>query len=190
MKLNIEKTASFINCGFGDVLSKMNTKFISMEKLTQLAEMKLEAIIRELCSIGYDTFVTGASIGFEMSAAKSILKIKEIYPDIKLILVVAYRGEELVGYSVEEKQTYKLIYDNALSVVYPTPEFKGYEASENIVTKDAYLLSHCSKIVVADISKVEKHLPETVVIGEMGHLLVYTIDYKPTIEEPVVKDSM
>ena len=51
-------------------------------------EKRLDEIVTSLAEAGYLYFGTGGAKGFDYIAAKSVLRVKENYPEIKLIIVL------------------------------------------------------------------------------------------------------
>ena len=70
-------------------------------------QKEIKKLIAQLITNGYRRFCTGGALGFDTIAAESVLDIKSIYPDIKLILI-------LPCYSQSQKWNYpdKVIYEN------------------------------------------------------------------------------
>ena len=137
MKNLKEKSVSFTGYRTSKIL-----KTSPISNLLEHIKGDLYLTIAQLNKEGYNTFLTGMSEGFDLLAAKAVLEFKQNRPDIHLIAVVPFEGQEL-GYSDEDKATYKLIYDSADSVVYTSQHyFKGAFFKRN-----DYLLDNCATVV-------------------------------------------
>lgn len=73
---------------------------------------KTAGIIEQLINKGYERFVTGGAIGFDMLSAISVLAMKKKYPHIKLILCIPCKGQELKWNSVQQMY-YNYIMENS-----------------------------------------------------------------------------
>lgn len=51
-------------------------------------EKKLETAVRECIDKGAECFITGGAIGFDTLAARTIIRLREEFPQIKLILAL------------------------------------------------------------------------------------------------------
>lgn len=90
MIMSVEKTCAFT--GHRELSEKVDIEF-------------LDRIIIELIEEGYDRFLCGMARGFDLIAAREILKLKEKYTEIKLIAYVPCPGQEKY-YPPEEKKKY------------------------------------------------------------------------------------
>lgn len=66
---------------------------------------KLRKIVYSLAEKGVEKFFCGMAKGFDLYAGEEVIKIKESFPNVKLIACVPYFGQEK-GYSQEEKKRY------------------------------------------------------------------------------------
>ena len=91
---------------------------------------------------GYDTFISGMSIGFDTLAALAVLDLQAIYPDVKLVAAVPFMGHEL-NYSCEDKETYDEIVAQCTDIMIVSECF-SYSA---YFERNDYMLSNCSTLV-------------------------------------------
>ncbi len=91
--MNIEKTCAF-------------TGHRQMEENFDVSRM--EEVITAFIEEGYDTFLSGMAMGFDMLAAELVLKLKKIFPEIKLIACVPCEGQSRY-FPPEEKARYNKI---------------------------------------------------------------------------------
>lgn len=83
---------------------------------------RLENTIIELINQGYKYFGAGGALGFDTLAAKTVLKLKRKYPEIRLILVLPCLSQTR-GWSKKEIEVYENIKQNADKVVYTSNEY-------------------------------------------------------------------
>lgn len=89
---------------------------IPSEKISAVV-LRLEKTIIELIEQGYLFFETGGALGFDTIAAQAVLKLRSIYPKIKLILVLPCLSQAK-NWSDFDKVIYEDIKANADKVVY------------------------------------------------------------------------
>lgn len=71
---------------------------------------------------GYQYFGAGGALGFDTLAAQTILNLKELYPDIKLILVLPCK-DQANHWSTQDKVEYERIKACADKVVYTSERY-------------------------------------------------------------------
>lgn len=90
---------------------------IPSDKIDALCEM-LDDVIEQLIKNGKGVFMAGGAIGFDTVAAFRVLAAKEKHPDIKLVLVLPCRDQTDRWTSLKNLNEYKILKDNADSVIY------------------------------------------------------------------------
>lgn len=80
-----------------------------------------EVIIDHIESKGVTTFITGMALGIDMWAAKIVLKLKEKYPDIKLVCAIPCQNHS-GKWRTESKEEWQFIIDRADEVVFVSDE--------------------------------------------------------------------
>ena len=83
---------------------------------------KTEETIESLIKKGYLYFGAGGALGFDTIAAFAVLKLKEHYPDIRLILVLPCLSQTR-GWSQEDIEIYEDIKQKADKVVYTSQDY-------------------------------------------------------------------
>ena len=83
---------------------------------------RTEEAIEGLSKKGYLYFGAGGALGFDTIAAFAVLKLKERYPDIRLILVLPCLSQTR-GWSQEDIEIYEDIKQKADKVVYTSQEY-------------------------------------------------------------------
>lgn len=94
---------------------------IPPERLSVVARRLRETIIK-LIEDGYLYFGAGGALGFDTLAAQTVLELKSIYPQIKLILVLPCLSQTK-GWSARDIEIYEDIKQKADKVVYTSQEY-------------------------------------------------------------------
>ena len=105
-----EKTCCFT--GHREIPSK------AYQRLFSKTEEMVESLIKE----GYLFFGAGGALGFDTIAALVVLKLKEKYPDVRLILVLPCLSQTR-GWSSHDVGIYEDIKSRADKVVYTSEEY-------------------------------------------------------------------
>ena len=78
-------------------------------------EQNISALKRMLCRAvkifyerGYDTFYSGMCVGTDIWAAQAVLKMKEFYPDLKLICAIPFAGHDKKLTNDEKRQYFEI----------------------------------------------------------------------------------
>lgn len=83
---------------------------------------KLEEILIELIENGAENFVAGGALGFDTMAAEKVIKLREYYPNVKLILALPCLSQTR-GWKLYDKMKYDKIKNTADEVVYTSQEY-------------------------------------------------------------------
>lgn len=82
----------------------------------------LRAAIIAFIGRGYEYFVAGGAIGFDTMAAECVLKLKNEYPQIKLVLMLPCKNQT-IKWSVWEAKKHDRILRAADEVIYISQEY-------------------------------------------------------------------
>ena len=85
-------------------------------------EKRTEEALIEAIKQGYQFFGAGGALGFDTLAAQTVLRLKETYPHIKLILVLPCLSQTR-GWRPEDIAEYERIKAAADKVVYTSQEY-------------------------------------------------------------------
>lgn len=85
-------------------------------------EARLERTLRRLIDDGFTYFGAGGAKGFDTLAAQTVLRLREEFPYIRLILVLPCENQA-DGWTAAEKATYESIKSRADKVVYISREY-------------------------------------------------------------------
>lgn len=88
------------------------------QKLFSITEKVVDNAIKS----GYRCFGVGGALGFDTIAALVVLKLRESYPSIKLILVLPCLNQTR-GWSTEDIEIYENIKKQADKIVYTSKEY-------------------------------------------------------------------
>ena len=101
-------------------------------------EQVLSAYIEE----GYTTFLCGMAIGFDTIAAELVLKLKNVYPEIKLIACIPCEGQSKY-FSPAEKVRYKNVLNSCDEVkILSDRYYKGC-----MQARDRYMVDNCHLLI-------------------------------------------
>ncbi len=85
-------------------------------------EARLERTVRRLIGEGYVYFGAGGALGFDTLAAQTVLRLREEYPHIRLILVLPFEGQA-DAWKAEDRRRYDEIKRQADKVVYMEQQY-------------------------------------------------------------------
>lgn len=138
----------------------------------QMILQKTEEVVKKLINNGFCNFGAGGALGFDTLAALTVLKLKTIYPDIKLILVLPCRTQTR-GWSEADKKIYEDIKCQADKVVYTS---EGYRRG-CMHKRNRHLVDN-SSVCVAYLTESKGGTAYTVDYAKKHGLSVYNIaDY-------------
>lgn len=102
---------------------------------------RLEEIITSYIEEGYTAFLCGMAVGFDMIAAELVLKLKDVFPEIKLIACIPCEGQSKY-FKLEDKQRYESILKKCDEVkVLNDRYFKGcMQARDRYMVENSNLL--------------------------------------------------
>ena len=84
---------------------------------------KLENAVETLIKKGYRYFGSGGALGFDTVAAQTVLKLKEKYPSVKLILVLPCKNQPQ-RWSEQDKRDYEEIKRKADKCTYVSESYQ------------------------------------------------------------------
>lgn len=110
-------------------------------------ERKLYSIISELIENGYCYFGVGGALGFDTIAAKIILKLKKIYPQIKLILVFPCKNQTK-NWLKKDIEIYEKIKSLCDKYVYVSEEYTKdcmLRRNRHLIDNSSYCICYLTK---------------------------------------------
>lgn len=116
-----------------------------LEDCTELRS-NLEKSIITLIEQGVVFFGSGAALGFDQIAAETVLKLKEDYPHIRLIMVLPCPPEQQSSrWNYEQKKRYYEMLDRADKVRILSPQYTNscmLDRNRHMVDNSAYLICY------------------------------------------------
>jgi len=119
---------------------------IPKSEVGNLKEKLKQAILR-LCVEGVVYFGSGGALGFDMLAAQCVLELKQIYPQLKLIMVLPCK-EQAYRWSNEDKSIYAMILHLADKVTYTSEHYTRYcmhVRNRHLVDNSNYCICYLNK---------------------------------------------
>ena len=103
---------------------------------------RFEEVLTAYIEEGYTTFLCGMAVGFDMIAAELVLKLKNVYPQIKLIACVPCEGQSRY-FSAEKKSEYEKILQSCdeVKILYP----RYYNGC--MQARDRYMVDNCQLLI-------------------------------------------
>lgn len=153
MEIIKEKTVAFT--GNRNITTSDNRADANLENVvrTELS-LCLEDCYRE----GKTNFISGMAIGWDMLCAEEVLKLRELYSDICLIIAIPFQGEEL-QYSEKDKRRYRKIYEVANHKEFITDD--NYDKDDYHKRND-WMIANSSELIVYDSEKPRSGTASTV----------------------------
>lgn len=109
-------------------------------------QANLEKAIIELIERGVVFFGNGGAVGFDALAATTVLKLKEKYPHIRLVMVLPCPPEQQSSYwNNEQKKQYYRILERADKVRILSPQYTDkcmLDRNRHMVDNSAYLICY------------------------------------------------
>ena len=102
----------------------------------------LTKTVKEFIEDGYDTFLSGMAMGFDLIAASVVLDLKKDYPHIKLIACVPCSEQERY-FSAAEKKKYNYIIEKCDEVKTLSSHF--YRGC--MQARDRFMVDNCSLVI-------------------------------------------
>lgn len=87
-------------------------------------------------------FISGMAEGFDLLAAEAVLKLRMKKPDVILISVIPFMGQEL-DYTPRDKERYKIIYDLANKIIFTSDTYHD----KAFFKRNDYLLDNSSLVI-------------------------------------------
>ena len=101
----------------------------------------LDSVIENLIKTGTEVFYCGMAVGFDLSAAETVIKLKEVY-DVKLIACIPC-PEQSFNFSESNLRRYERIIKNSDEVIYISPHY--FEGC--MLKRDRFMVDNCDVLV-------------------------------------------
>lgn len=137
MNILKEKTVAFTGYRTGKILSGTNDS-----NLLNVIAVQTHKVVLSLCKKGFIRFLCGMAEGFDLIAAEAVLKAQKEFPQIELIAVIPFMGQEL-SYSKQDKERYHELYHKAADRVFVSDSYHDKAFHH----RNDFMLNHCSQLV-------------------------------------------
>lgn len=107
-----------------------------------MVKKRLREVLIQCIENGYRYFGSGGARGFDLEAAMAVLELKEVYPDIRLILVLPCQNQTR-GWKEIDIQKYEWIKSKADKVVYTSEHY--YNGC--MQKRNRHLVDHSSLLI-------------------------------------------
>jgi len=116
-------------------------RHVSSDRVPVLSESLCSTIAR-LYDEGVDTFYCGMAMGFDLMAAESVLNLRVLHPEVRLIAVIPFKGQDRF-YTDEDKARYGNVLDAADEIVLISKSYSKY----SYLRRNLYMLKNASVLV-------------------------------------------
>lgn len=107
----------------------------------------LEDLIIGLIHKGYENFEAGGALGFDTLAAQVVIRVRDRFPDIHLILILPCRNQAK-NWSLRDRRMYDYIRGSANDVIYTSEEYtRGcmYERNRRLVNDSSFCICYLTR---------------------------------------------
>lgn len=137
-----------------------------------LIQQQLEQTILSLIQSGYRYFGAGGALGFDTMAALTVLHLRQLYPWIRLILVLPC-PTQAIRWSVCDQQLYERIRQQADKVVYISDTY----TSDCMLKRNRHLVD-CSSVCVCYLTRTTGGTAYTVQYARQKHLRIISLPFR------------
>ena len=103
---------------------------------------KLYAIIEQLYDVGFRRFLVGMAWGFDLAAARLVVRLKSCKPDVELVAVEPYCGFRLLF-----KGDDAVMYDDILAAADDRVAVGEVSGVKSLMERNRYLVDNASHLV-------------------------------------------
>lgn len=115
--------------------------------MAEVLSQWLDDTVRTLIGQGYLYFRVGGALGFDTLAAEAVLRMREEFPHIRLILVLPCR-DQVRGWKREDIVRYESIRDKADEVIYTSEQYEPgcmYKRNRHLVDYSGACVAYCTR---------------------------------------------
>ena len=130
-------------CFTGHRSQKLSWKFNERDMRCILMKQKLKKEIVSSIKSGYDTFLCGMALGFDMICAEIVLELKKEYPNIKLIGALPCKTQD-IKWSKEQRERYHRILTqlDGIRCIYDR-----YIGAKCMIERNHFMVNNSSKMI-------------------------------------------
>lgn len=112
-------------------------------KVQEIITARTERAVRLLYDQGYDTFLCGMAMGFDLWASWAVLSVKRDFPEIRLIAVIPFKGQESRYYDAEKRLYYEVMDKTDRCVCL----YEQYSSDADYIDRNRMMLDHATMVV-------------------------------------------
>lgn len=139
----IQQLNSTTACFTGHRSQKLPWRFNEEDERCKMMKTVLQSEIEKAIQRGYKTFLCGMAIGFDMICAETVLELKSVYCDIKIIGALPCRTQD-IKWSERERVRYRKILrqlDGTRCI------YDEYIGAECMLERNRYMVNHSSLMI-------------------------------------------
>lgn len=115
----------------------------SPDEIQEIITARTERAVRLLYDQGYDTFLCGMAMGFDLWASCAVLSVKRDFPEIRLIAVIPFKGQESRYYDAEKRLYYEVMDEVDRCVCL----YEQYSSDTDYIDRNRMMLDHATMVV-------------------------------------------
>lgn len=139
----IKELKSTTCCFTGHRPQKLPWRFNEKDERCIEMKNKTKEKIEEAIKCGYNTFLCGMALGFDMMCAELVLELKKTYPHIKLIGALPCKNQDCKWIGIQRKRYKSLLQQlNGIRCIYDT-----YVGPECMLERNHYMISNSSLVI-------------------------------------------
>lgn len=137
MEIARKKTVAFTGYRTSKILRDTNDS-----NLLNVIAVETHKVVLSLCEQGFTKYLCGMAEGFDLIAGEAVIKAQKEFPEIELIAVIPFMGQEL-SYSRQDKERYHELYHRAADRIFVSDSYHD-KAFHN---RNDFMLNHCNQLV-------------------------------------------
>ena len=115
----------------------------SPDEIREIITARTERAVQLLYGQGYDTFLCGMAMGFDLWASWAVLSVKRDFPEIRLIAVIPFKGQESRYYDAEKRLYYEVMDKTDRCVCL----YEQYSSDTDYIDRNRMMLDHATMVV-------------------------------------------
>lgn len=139
----IEILNSTTLCFTGHRSQKLPWGFNENDERCKAMKKKLREQIELAIKRGYNTFITGMALGFDMICAEIVLELKKKYPNIKLIGALPCRNQDC-KWPPKQQERYRNLLEKLDAIRCVNDEYTGPEC---MLERNRYMINNSSMVI-------------------------------------------
>ena len=139
----IQHLNSTTACFTGHRSQKLPWRFNENDERCKAMKIRLRTEIENAIQRGYNTFLCGMALGFDMMCAEMVLELKNSYRDIKIIGALPCRNQDAM-WTAEYKQRYRALIKklDGIRCIY-----EKYTGVECMLERNRYMINNSSLVI-------------------------------------------